>query len=192
MLDCTITGVRQDLDLERNVTTTFLVLRLPDGKLLRAAIDDAAAATVVALSVAQSGEPTAALPPTEIEQDDRPAPTQQLPQLAEEESFDTFALPAPSQSLPRMQEEKDGDVRVFGGQDGGSESSQDYAPPPAPASSPSRAQSNVQHLPNGKVIVPSRTVPRNEVGYPIMNASGIDAERLTTKNNADEDGVGSV
>ena len=185
MLDCTITCVRQDMDLERNVTTNFLVLRLPDGKLLRVAIDDAAAATVVALSIAQRGEPTAALPAmeTEQEQDDRPPqPQQSLPPPAQDENFNDIYTPP-----------EDAGVRIFGGQDGGSEVSQDYAAPPAPAPPAAPpARPNVQILPNGKVIVPSRTVPRNEFGYPIANPNGVDVGRITTRNNQDEDGVGSV
>ena len=49
-----------------------------------------------------------------------------------------------------------------------------------------------RYCPTGKVIVPSRTVPRNEFGYPIANPNGVDVGRITTRNNQDEDGVGSV
>src|SRR5208282_3557646 len=81
-LDCTIAGVSQDMSLEENVTTTFLVIRLPNGQQIRAATDDAAAAAVVGLSVAQSGPPrsamrtpSAALDPPTPPQDAAYAPT---------------------------------------------------------------------------------------------------------------------
>lgn len=176
MLDCVIAGVSQDMNFEKNVTTTFLLLRLPDGRQLRAAIDDAAAAIVVGLSVAQNGQPTST-----IEVDRSVPPVIAAPvDVWSDTNIETEA-PAP---LAQIEEEAS--PRIFGGQDGG-----DDEPAPEP-SKPAVQGSNVQRLPNGKIIVPSRKVPMNAFGYPIVPGAGVDTNALTSQTNQDEDGVGSV
>src|ERR1700677_2869838 len=84
MLDCIITNISQDLDLEQNVTTTFLLLRLPDGQTIRTAVDDAAAAIVVALSVSQRGEPQSSMQTQPIQQAAQQAPPPYRPSLPQE------------------------------------------------------------------------------------------------------------
>jgi hypothetical protein len=196
MLDCTITGISQDMDLTRNVTTTFLVLRLPDGKTLRAAINDTAAAQIVALSVAQNGEPTAAmeLPAAQYEQAASTpfadgaaiAPTIQNGQLHSVPDW-------PPGSLEPVELTPEPGMRIFGGgQDGGDAPNHDYDPPAPAPTPPVAARSNVQHLPNGKIVVPSRTVPKNEFGYPVVRNNGVSTESILGGSNQDEDGVGSV
>jgi len=59
MLTCDITGIAQEMDLAHNITLTYLVLRLPDGTLLRAGIDDNAAAAVVQIHARSYGPPKA-------------------------------------------------------------------------------------------------------------------------------------
>jgi hypothetical protein len=186
-LDCTIAGVSQDMSLGENVTTTFLVIRLPNGSHIRAAIDDAAAAAVVGLSVAQSGPPRSAMrtPSAGL---DPPPPPQDTAYVS------TEGAPAELVPMPQAWPGENGRVvddddapRIFGGQDGGDEPSPDYAEPPPPA-----APAPVQKLRNGRVVAPQKKVPMNTYGYPVVQTSGVDPATLTSKNNQDEDGVGSV
>jgi hypothetical protein len=193
-LECIIAGISQDMSFEENVTTTFLHLRLPDGQQLRVAVDDAAAASVVALSVAQNGQPRttprSSLPAP-------PAPPVRAPVKQEPELDVDDALPqewdsgtngiAKAESIPFSEE--DG-PRIFGGQE--EEAPTKYprgqvqnGPKPVPGS-------NVQRTASGKVVVPAKTVPKSECGYPMVNSGGRDPETLTSSDNKNEDGVGSV
>jgi hypothetical protein len=182
-LSCVIAGVSQDMSLEENITTTFLLIRLPDGQQIRAAIDDTAAAAVVGLSVAQSGPPRSAMR--------TPSAALSTPPVAArvadtyEDTADEINVPQP---MPPMWPEANGHTedapKIFGGQDGGDEPTPDPTPPPPPA---------IQRQKNGKVVVPAaRSVPKNEFGYPVVQQAGVDTRLLTSKNNQDEDGVGSV
>src|SRR5258707_38641 len=63
MIDCTITAVSQEMNLEQNVTLTYLVLRLANGSVLRAAVDESTAASVIALHTQANGMPVSSLRP---------------------------------------------------------------------------------------------------------------------------------
>jgi hypothetical protein len=183
MLDCVIAGVSQDMDFDRNVTTTFLLIRLPDGKQLRAAIDDEAAAHIVGMSVARNGQPTST-----VEVDRTPQPTVSMSATAPTETWPDYAAPEPERAQEAQSEEAA--PRIFGGQDGGDDAFETAPEPPQPKIvSPS---SNVQRLPNGKIIVPSRRVPMDTFGYPIVPGAGVNPSSLTSQTNTDEDGIGSV
>lgn len=203
-LDCTIAGISQDMSFGENVTMTFLLIRLPDGQQVRAAIDDAAASAVVALSVAQSGQPTPAMrvngaahapaalpspppraPAPAAPRDPDPEPTGSLVPSQE------WSAEAPSLPKAAAAPFSEDAPRIFGGQDGVDEADSDYGEPTqaAPALVPG---SNIQRLRNGRIVVPAKTVPRTDMGYPITSAGGLDPETLTSSENKNDDGVGSV
>ncbi len=197
MLDCTIVGISQDMDLEQNITVTYLSLRLSTGQVLRAAVDDEAASVVVDMQVRSRGMPRAAAVASAHPAPVRPPPVPpaQPPQAEELEEYDT-APPGPSELTPIG----DG-ISIFGGQDtteeeakGIAEGSPTFvadAAPPEPEKPKKPQRSNVQTLANGKVIVPSTTVPSRLGGYPIAKG-GADPSEFTGTRNPDEDGVGSV
>jgi hypothetical protein len=188
-LDCTIAGVSQDMSLGENVTTTFLVIRLPNGSHIRAAIDDAAAAAVVGLSVAQSGPPRSAMRTPSAALDPPPPPQDTAYISRDDAAPELVPMPQawPEESMRGKAEDDDNAPRIFGGQDGGDEPSPDYAEPPPPL-----APSPVQKLRNGRVVAPQKKVPMDGYGYPVVQSSGVDPATLTSRNNQDEDGVGSV
>lgn len=57
MFDCTVLGLSQSLDFESNAMTTYVALRLPDGAVIQAAVDEEAAATIMGLQVSTKGAP---------------------------------------------------------------------------------------------------------------------------------------
>jgi hypothetical protein len=202
-LDCTIAGVSQDMSLGENVTTTFLILRLPDGQQIRAAIDDAAAAAVVGMSVAQSGPPRAAVRvangaplPTAA-----PAPRVQAPSSSEPDPEGPSLMPAREWSTPETNgipkaaaaPFHEDAPRIFGGQDEDDDDEVDPAHLSQPTEKPALVPgSNIQRTRGGRIVVPSKTVPKSEWGYPMTNAGGLDPETLTSSDNKNDDGVGSV
>jgi hypothetical protein len=203
-LDCVIAGVSQDMSFGENVTTTFLLIRLPDGQHVRAAIDDMAAAAVVALSVAQNGQPTSAMRVNGVHAPVPPPATPPAPRGQAPASRDPDPEPAgslvPTQewhaetaSLPKAAAAPFAEdaPRIFGGQDGGDEADPEYGEPAqaAPVHVPG---SNIQKLRNGRIVVPAKTVPKTALGYPITSAGGLDPETLTSSENKNDDGVGSV
>lgn len=185
-MDCTIAGISQEMNLEENVTTTFLLLRLPDGQQVRAAIDDAAAVIVVAMSVAEKGQPR---PAVSAPMAPMPAP---ISERHERHTAVVQREPWPEENGHAKTAETEEDApRIFGEQDGGDEPSPEYQEPPPVVASPPHG-SNFQRLPNGRVIVPSKNVPKTEYGYPIVPGGGVDPSTLTSPDGQDEDGVGSV
>ncbi len=54
-MHCQIVGLSQDMDFDENVAQTFVVLLLPDGSRVKAAIDDNTAAKVITLRVQEHG-----------------------------------------------------------------------------------------------------------------------------------------
>jgi hypothetical protein len=67
------------------------------------------------------------------------------------------------------------------------------APAPAPVPTPPALKGSVvQRLPNGKMVVGSRSVPKDEYGYPLVPNAGINTADITGSRDPDEDGVGSV
>jgi hypothetical protein len=186
-LDCIIAGISQDMNFDENVTMTFLLIRLPDGKQFRAAIDDPTAAAVVALSVAQNGQPRAAMRPSS-EPESQYHPTQpEAPEIVDP--------PPPVQnkfngSLAKAATVEEPAPRIFGGQDGGDDADPAYEEE-EPAVEQPVARANLQRK-NGKIVVPSRTVPMSNYGYPVVQSSGVDPSSMTSTNNQNDDGVGSV
>lgn len=208
MLECAITSVSQDLDLEKNVTLTFLVIRLPNGVLLRAAVDEETASQVIAMQVAARGAPQSVVATPQ-----RPAPPPVEPPVDD----DFVAAPREAEDDPPP---ASGDgLHIFGGQDAST------APPPVPPRPPqaaapaaddelpedadgsptvvlaeeppapkknARARSRMQRLPSGKLVVPSMTVPAALGGYPNVPGAGVDTNELTGGRDPDEDGIGSV
>lgn len=198
-LECVIAGVSQDMSFGENVTMTFLLIRLPDGQHVRAAIDDTAAAAVVSLAVARNGQPAPAMrvangvaPP--------PPPAPPRPQAkvsAEPDPEGPSLVPAKewapaTNGIPKATSAPFAEdaPRIFGGQDD-SEAEDDYSAqaPAAPAPVPG---SNIQKTRDGRIVVPSKTVPKSEWGYPMTNTGGLDPETLTSSENKNDDGVGSV
>jgi hypothetical protein len=47
-------------------------------------------------------------------------------------------------------------------------------------------------MPNGKIVVPSRTVPALARGYPDVPNAGLDPGEFTGENDRDESGIGSL
>jgi hypothetical protein len=218
MIDCTITGISQEMDFEQGVTLTYLSVRLPNGRLVRAAIDDDTATAVVELQVKNKGTPKPVMrAPAVSRSEERPHEPSPEGDDYTEPPGGGFTLAAPKDDLLPA---RDGEtVYLFGGQD-----SPDAPPGPVPATveernvaaamvgtdsedtgSPAvmvdappaqnnklKRRSNVQRLPNGKVIVPSRTVPRNDHGYPVVSNAGANPEDLVGGRDRDEDGVGSI
>ncbi len=208
MIDCTITGISQELDFEQNTTVTYLTLVLPNGSSLRVAVDDDAAAAVMEQHVQTKGQPKAAVraPPAARKVAAAPAsaPVPEAPVETEE------ITPAPAVVEDTVSE--DGTpTHIFGGQD--APASDDSAmsdeeqlllkegsptvvataaPAEAPATAKAPAKRNVRRGANGKLVVPSLTVPAAEKGYPVVPNAGVDAATLTGGRDPDEDGVGSV
>jgi hypothetical protein len=172
MLECTIVGISQEMDFEQNATVTYLLVRLANGKVLRAAIDEEDAASVVELQVKEAGAP-------------RAVPRAPRPQARERP-------PPPPPEMDEDEVDENGNaVHIFGGPDTGEapavEEEEEPPPPPSPV-----AARPVQRLPNGKPYMPAKTVPKDDAGYPIVRGSGVDPDELTSGRNVDEDGVGSV
>lgn len=189
MLDCTIVGISQEMDFEQNMTVTYLVVRLPDGHVIRSAVDEEAAAAVVELQVQANGAPKAA---------NRP-PRHQAAKRAE-------APPAPSEESveDELTDESGNSVHIFGGQESSApeELLDEETPEPEMPETPAAARAvgedgvlarrNVQRTSRGKLVVPSKTVPKDDAGYPVIRGQGVDPDTLTSGRNLDEDGVGSV
>lgn len=186
MLSCIITGLSQDMSFEQDVTLTYLLLRLPDGSTLRAAVDQEAATQVLRVQAKNGGIPQPGVrvapmvPPSPPADEDTPA--------------DDFT-PAPSDPDP------DSDIpvgaHVFGGQDmtpavdsAPAEEPPDEPPPEVEKTKP--RQRNSAQRGGGKYAAPSRTVPKDDRGYPIVPNAGIDTSQLTGERDPDEDGIGSV
>lgn len=208
MLECVITAVSQDLDLEANATLTFLVIRLPNGVQLRVAVDEDAAAQVISLQVAARGAPRSV-----VEAPQRPAPPPTPPPQSETGDDSGEFVEAPREEDPPAPTGEG--VVIFGGQDASpaaakpaaakQEAAEDDLPkddegsptvvlkeePPAPKKN-TRSRSRVQQLANGKVVVPSITVPAGAGGYPNVPGAGVNTADLTGSRDQDEDGVGSV
>jgi hypothetical protein len=198
MIDCAITGIAQELDFEQNVTVTYLTLKLPNGSSLRVAVDDAAAATVMEQHVHTKGQPRTTRQTSGVYSPPKEASVQ--PPVEEEIS------PAPA-VMQEVTSEDGTATHIFGGQDvpvaeddtmseeerlllkEGSPTVVVGASPPA---APAAARSNVQRTASGKLVVPARTVPAGEKGYPVVPNAGVDTSSFTGGRDPDEDGVGSV
>jgi hypothetical protein len=172
---------------EENVTVTFLLIRLPDGKQIRAAIDDAAAAAVVGLSVVQNGQPRSAVRPSSAESvpEYRPAAEPEPAGFVEPPLRNVKAQP-----LPTAEDEPA--PRIFGGQDGGDDADPGYVSDDEPVPAQPAARSNMQRTRGGKIVVPSRTVPMSNFGYPVVQSNGVAPESITSNSNTNDDGVGSI
>lgn len=159
MLACTIIGISQEMRFDENTTLTYLMLRLPNGLLVRAGVDEDVVEAIVGQQM-PSSEP---------------------------------ARPAPRVEAPPVEETGD-DVHVFGGTPAVEVSAAYAAAPPVitERQPPANPRANVQQLSNGKIVVPSKTVARNEYGYPIVPNAGVDVDNITGGINRDEDGVGSI
>lgn len=201
MLDCVITGISQDMDFEQGLTLTYLVVRLPNGALLKAAVDDGAATEVLALQAELKGLPRPAIrtAPTPSPQQGKSA---QAAPAAEPQGEDpvTYEEEEEPQAASAFTPAAGESVYVFGGQDDTPEEKAAMAEgsptlvveepvPQAPVAAPAR--SSLQRTPSGKLIAPSRTVPARIGGYPDTK-NGVDTDELTTMRDRDEDGVGSV
>lgn len=205
MIDCTITGIAQEMDFEQGVTLTYLLIRLPDGTNIRSPVDENSAAAVIKLQVEAKGAPRpAVLAQTHLPSPGAPVAVAPLPpEFTPSPATDDSGLPEPTGD----------DVHVFGGQDdappaidlaAGSATTKEEAAAlaegsptvlaePAPDQQPQKpGRRNVQQLPNGKVVVPSRTVRRNDAGYPMPANAGVDTADIVGGRDQDEDGVGSV
>lgn len=167
-----ILALTQELNFETGVTTNYLVLRIQGGAIVRAPVGDDDAVKIVA-SASLEGPPVTAA---------SSAPSYIGPQT-------------PRQEAPQEQQDPDvgasSDARVFGGdyQPGATDKpSYDYEepPPPPPVVTPPRARGEKIERP------PIRSVPRDEMGYPVANRNGVDVNAHFGGQNADEDGVGSV
>lgn len=203
MLNCVILGMSQNFDFEQNAAVTYLALRLPNNEVIQIAIDEETAATVIAMQVKQAGVPGAPAsprpPPVRAAAQapaPRPPPAPEAPDDAEPSDY---AIP-PGKLVPAGES-----TFVFGGADvpedfearsaEEAEAIAEGSPtlvvvaPPSPAAP---ARTNMQVLPNGKVIVPSRTVPSAIHGYPNAPNGGIDPNDFLGNRDQDEDGVGSV
>ena len=188
MLKCVITGISQDMDFSKNRTVTFVLLQLPNGDVLRAAIDESAAAAIIALQVATDGAPQPAI-----------APSMRAPAIHELEEEEASSAPVVAPTPQRTVVSAEEEVSVFGGQDEDTppeyeEPPQPSAPPPVvqPPAPPAVTARNIQMLPNGKLVVPAKTVPRTSLGYPIVPNAGVDTDSFTGSKDRDEEGVGSV
>lgn len=193
MIDCTISGVSQDMDFEQGVTVTYLLVRLPSGQTIRAAVDESAAALVIGLQVKAAGAPRAVAHPaaqttTPVDDDYAqppggdftPAPAEEDPPTANGETVHVFGGQDVLQTEEKDEEDQGSPTIILQG-------------PAAAAAAPvAPARSNVQRSPNGKIVVPSRTVPKNDRGYPIVASAGANPEELVGGRDPDEDGVGSV
>jgi hypothetical protein len=203
MIDCTITGIAQELDFEQNTTVTYLTLVLPNGSSLRVAVDDEAAATVMEQHVQVKGQPKSAVrvPPAV-----RKAASAPTPAPVPEDSVEPEEI-APAPAVVEDVVSEDGTpTHVFGGQDAPSDNSAMseeeqlllkegsptvVAAETAPAVKVTTRRNN-KRVVNGKLVVPSRTVPAAEKGYPVVPNAGVDASTFTGGRDPDEDGVGSV
>lgn len=185
MFTCQVTGIAQEMDFEENVTRTFLLVELPNGARIRAAIDEDAAAQVVALSVQTKGQPRPALAPPPPSAMQRPAPAAHAPAMS-------------AQNAEQPIDDEGDDVRVFGGADTDDSPTyeeegepEELAPPvQAPAAPPARREP--QRDRKGNLVVPAKTVPKDNAGYPIVQNGGVDPNDLVGGRDQDEDGVGSV
>jgi hypothetical protein len=193
MLECTITGISQEMDFERNETVTYLGLRLTNGVLLRAAIDEAAAAAIVGMQVEAKGAPKPAARPGPV-----PPPSQRQAPAQEE---DDVLTPPDDDEFSTTTDEGGTTTHVFGGDSNGAAihepEPEPEPPPPQPPPGPPKQTPNSQTKPRvqkqqGRVTPRSKTVPAGEGGYPITPGSNIDPAALTSGRDQDEDGVGSV
>lgn len=195
MIDCRIVGVSQGMDFETNTASTALILELPTGARVQVVADDATVETVIRLQVEARGVPQAA----------RRMPAPPAPAAHHAPSPPPSSSHAPSDVLEEI-ETDDGPALVFGGAAEAPVDTSDYntpptteaetadeeeeeedePPPPPKQETPKQAKKRLRR--NGSV--PSRTVPKDEHGYPIV--SGPDPNTLTTAGNQDEDGIGSV
>jgi hypothetical protein len=231
MLDCQIVGLAQDMDFGENVSQTFVLLQLPDGRRVRACVNEETAQAVVELQVQARGVPRAVMRAAGAAPEPGHAQQTAWPEGTEDAEYATTDF--------TTAETPDGTVRVFGGQDDTpAEDTADYATPPGmdhiqpehedlpiiadpdpPQKSRSKDKSpkrtarvaaaqaadHARAVPNGrprnlfrtaegKLIAPSKTVPRTEQGYPQVANGGVDVDELTgtRDRDQDEDGVGSI
>lgn len=160
----TVIALTQKLDFETGETKNYLVLRLPSGGSLQASIDDETVKHV-ALAATQEGPNVYAPPP---------------------------ARPAPIPDLPSDSEPWNPTPKEFGGDYAGGVELPPEPAAPEPPPQPQAAPSNLFRGDNGKLVVPSRTVPKDEAGNPIVRTqNGVDPARFVNPGG-DEDGVASV
>jgi hypothetical protein len=221
MLDCQIVGLAQDMDFEENVSQTFLVVQLSNGERVRAAIDDATAQKVVELQVQARGVPrsvarVAVVPPKSDDYDDyTPAPPGEFTtaetaegtvrifggqDAAEAEDTADYAEPpegvwgaAPDNiDLPVIEDPDPEPARRAKDKSPKRTARQAQSRAVEDAHAPKAARTNLFRTAAGKLIAPSRTIPKNEAGYPQVANNGVDPEEFTGAHNQDEDGVGSI
>ena len=190
MIDCKIVGVNQGMDFETNTATMSLVLELPDGRRVQVAADQDVLQRVLELQIGAHGVPvptrkpapkTASIASEPLVRANEPsAPeetTQEFGGNYTVEATDDYAaapMPAAPETATAVEDEEEIEDE----------------PPPAPppkTETPKQARQRVRR--NG--YTPSRTVPKDEHGYPVVPQAS-DHEQLTSTFGQDEDGVGSV
>jgi hypothetical protein len=193
MLTCDILGISQEMDFEQNVTVTFLRLRLPDGRVLSVPIEEDVAAVIVAHQVETRGVPQPGASRAQFVEAPEPA----SPTFRGDDAAREYDEPATTPV-------GDG-VFIFGGQEEPTSRESQAILAEVRAAITREAQvastertmtapSRIQQLPNGKLVVPSMTVPRNDSGYPMVRGNGVDPDIITgaPTQAQDEDGIGQV
>lgn len=195
MLRVDLLDIASHYSLEDGSVTNFVNFRLPDGRVIRALISEESARAVVQARAAQGGLPS-------------PEPPSPSPSPISE-------LSIPTEAPVHVQETAEGFAQIFGGDAiGEEEDSGDPWMPSSEAASPQETppppvvhrdvSSQVRDYRQRQVDLkkaqkrgpsPTRTVPKDEYGYPIppKGKGGADPREIVGMgSNVDEDGVSSV
>lgn len=214
-----IVQLQQEMDFQTRKTLTFVILKLPNGVRVRAAVDEGVASAIVSVDIEENGAPPVSvletqqaieLPPDEQEveveiethdYDAPPAPVvlEDTPQQTTREfggDFQPDAKPAPKKNGANGKGKK-----KQAAPKPSAPPAEDPAPPPAPKLPeghvvPQSTQHYKKLIKEGKISPNAfaRTVPKDEYGYPVLQAKPgtADPQRVVGQQNQDEDGVGSV
>lgn len=208
-MEVRIVQLLQQMNFQTRKSTTFVVLELPDGSSVHAAVDDEAATAIIRADVEANGQAPVtttagealALPPNaEPEPPDYQEPPPVVVSETENEQVRVFGGELPAQAAPS-------EVKKGGG---GKKKKAQAAPPPPPEPPPTppppppvprgpepRSKKAYEKMVKDGVLQENanfRTVPAVEGGYPavVVRDGTADPESVTGRFNRDEDGVGSV
>lgn len=204
----------QEMNFATRQMTTFIVLALPDGKRVRVAVDAAVAEAIIQADVNINGQAPAAVMPTstveeppEDEEDEVPPdyvapPPSTVISESETEVVRVFGE-EPTPAPPPPPKKKKG--RHRNNKKTVAEMTEALTapepPPPEPRVPPKfpepRGTRHYQKLVKEGQLEPNayaRTVPKDDYGYPIVQAKEgtADPQAVVGTQNQDEDGVGSV
>ena len=216
-MEVRIVQLLQQMSFQTRKTVTYVVLELPDGNKVHAAIDEEAASAIIRADVESNGTaPTSttagealSLPPEateeEVEPPSEPAPTAEVVSETETEQVRVFGGESPTQAGTPAARKKGGGGKKKKAQAAPPPSPEPPAPVPTPAPEPRVAPKYPEPLSTKSYkkmvadgVLPEnayfRTVPAVAGGYPaVMVTEGTaDPDTVTGKFNRDEDGVGSV